>query len=326
MAPSPFAPGKADPRGPAIEISELTKLYVEKGGRVGKHALRGLSLTIPHGSIFGLLGPNGAGKSTLINIVSGLVKKSGGSVGVCGIDIDKRPRAARAMLGVVPQELALDPYFPPRAAIELQAGLFGIPKTSRRTDELLNLLGLADKADAPARSLSGGMRRRLMVAKALVHSPQVLILDEPTAGVDVGQRQQLWDYVLTLNRAGTTVLLTTHYLHEAETLCDRIAVLANGQILVNDTTEALLDRVKDKELRIELAAPINLIPDTLCSLNPVLVGSQKLVFRYGRGSNTPDQIFEGIRAAGLSVRDVTTDQANLEDVFLDLLRRADHTH
>lgn len=315
------ADGLADPGGAAIEIADLAKVYAGRSGRAGKHALKGVSLTIPQGSIFGLLGLNGAGKSTLINIVSGLVRKSAGRVEVCGIDIDKKPRAARAALGVVPQELALDPYFPARAAIELQAGLFGIPKAARRTDDLLRLLGLADKADAPARSLSGGMRRRLMVAKALVHSPQVLILDEPTAGVDVELRQQLWDYVRTLNRAGTTVLLTTHYLQEAETLCDRIAVLVDGEILVNETTEALLGRVKDKELKIELTSPLAVVPDELRKFSPVLAGPQQLVFRYGRGSDVPEQIISGIRSAGLRVRDLTTDQAGLEDVFLDLLQR-----
>ncbi|WP_456307217.1 ABC transporter ATP-binding protein [Paeniroseomonas aquatica] len=228
----------------AIEVKDLDKIYPGTGGRAAKHALKGVSLAIPRGSIFGLLGPNGAGKSTLINILAGLVRKSGGKAWVWGIDIDKQPRAARAAIGVVPQELTLDPYFPARAALELQAGLFGIPKVARRTDELLKVLGLADKATASARSLSGGMRRRLMVGKALVHNPPVLVLDEPTAGVDVALRQQLWDYVRLLNRRGTTVLLTTHYLQEAEALCDRIAIMADGQVVANDTTGALLRGVE----------------------------------------------------------------------------------
>ncbi|MCB4824216.1 MULTISPECIES: ABC transporter ATP-binding protein [Roseicella] len=306
----------------AIEIAGLEKVYSGSGGRAGKHALKGVSLTIPRGSIFGLLGPNGAGKSTLINILAGLVRKSSGQVRVWDIDPDVAPRAVRASIGVVPQELTLDPYFPARAALELQAGLFGIPKLARRTDELLAALGLADKADAPARSLSGGMRRRLMVAKALVHHPPVLVLDEPTAGVDVALRQQLWAYVQDLNRAGTTVLLTTHYLHEAEALCDRIAVLADGEIRANDTTDALLRRVEDKALTIELAVPLAEVPEALCRFHPVLAGPQALVFRYGRSSGAADEILAAVQSAGLVVRDLTTSQADLEQVFLDLFRRS----
>ncbi len=290
------------------------------GRRSGKHALKEVSLVIPSGCIFGLLGPNGAGKSTLINILGGLVRKSSGRVRVCGIDLDDAPRAARAVIGVVPQELTLDPYFPARAALDLQAGLFGIPKAARRTDELLSVLGLADKADAPARSLSGGMRRRLMVGKALVHSPQVLILDEPTAGVDVALRQQLWDYVRTLNRAGTTVLLTTHYLHEAEALCDRIAVLADGEIRVEDTTEALLQRVEDRVLTIELASPFEAVPAALRPFCPTVAGPQRLAFRYKRGTDAAHQILEAIHTARLQVRDLATDQPDLEEVFLDLTK------
>lgn len=304
----------------AIEVAALDKVYPGEGRRSGKHALKEVSLVIPSGCIFGLLGPNGAGKSTLINILGGLARKSSGRVRVCGIDLDDAPRAARAVIGVVPQELTLDPYFPARAALDLQAGLFGIPKAARRTDELLSVLGLADKADAPARSLSGGMRRRLMVGKALVHSPQVLILDEPTAGVDVALRQQLWDYVRTLNRTGTTVLLTTHYLREAEALCDRIAVLADGEIRVEDTTEALLQRVEDRVLTIELASPFEAVPAALRPFCPTVAGPQRLAFRYKRGTDAAHRILEAIHALRLQVRDLTTDQPDLEEVFLDLTK------
>ena len=307
----------------AIDIEDLEKVYPGTGSRPGKHALKGVSLAIPRGSIFGLLGPNGAGKSTLINILAGLVRKSRGRVRVWGVDLDAAPRAARAVIGVVPQELTLDPYFPAREALDLQAGLFGIPKAARRTDDLLAALGLTDKADAPARSLSGGMRRRLMVAKALVHSPPVLVLDEPTAGVDVALRQQLWDHVRALSGAGTTVLLTTHYLHEAEALCDRIAILADGEIRANATTEALLRRVEDKALTVELAAPLTDIPDGLRRFAPTVAGPQRLVFRYGRDSGAADEILGAIRSAGLRVHDLTTSQPDLEEVFLDLLRRND---
>lgn len=274
----------------AVEVEDLEKIYPGTGGRGGKHALKGVSLTIPSGSIFGLLGPNGAGKSTLINILAGLVLKSGGHARVWGIDIDKAPRAARAAIGVVPQELSLDPYFPARAALELQAGLFGIPKAARRTDELLEVLGLADKATAPARSLSGGMRRRLMVGKALVHNPPVLVLDEPTAGVDVALRQQLWDYVRLLNRRGTTILLTTHYLQEAEALCDRIAILADGQIAANDTTSALLRGIEDQELLVDVASPLASLPEVLRAFEPHLATPRRLVFRYAQNGDSVGRI------------------------------------
>lgn len=315
--------GTQSPAEPAIEVTALEKTYPGAGSRADKRALKGVNLSIPRGSIFGLLGPNGAGKSTLINIFAGLVRKSSGRVRVCGVDLDASPRAARAAIGVVPQELTLDPYFPARAALDLQAGLFGISKAARRTDELLAVLGLADKADAPARSLSGGMRRRLMVGKALVHGPQILVLDEPTAGVDVALRQQLWDYVRTLNRAGTTVLLTTHYLHEAEALCDRVAVLADGEIRADDTTEALLRRVEDKVLTIELATPLVAVPDALRPFGATLAEPRRLVFRYRGESDAAGRILGAVHAAGLRVADLTTDQPSLEDVFLDLVGRAD---
>lgn len=311
--------GHGEPEA-AIEVSGLEKIYPGTGGQAAKHALKGVNLTIPRGSIFGLLGPNGAGKSTLINILAGLVRKSAGTAKVWGIDIDRAPKAARAAIGVVPQELTLDPYFPARAALELQAGLFGIPKAARRTDELLEILGLADKATAPARSLSGGMRRRLMVGKALVHSPPVLVLDEPTAGVDVALRQQLWDYVRLLNRQGTTVLLTTHYLQEAEALCDQIAVLANGQIVAHDTTEALFGRVEDQALVIDVSAPVSDIPDVLHGFTPTLASPTRLVFRYGQASGNVDEMLAAVRAAGLRITGVTTKQPDLEDVFLHLVR------
>ncbi|PHK94071.1 multidrug ABC transporter ATP-binding protein [Pseudoroseomonas rhizosphaerae] len=311
---------KHDQPAAAIEVEGLQKVYPGTNGRAAKHALKGVNLVIPRGSIFGLLGPNGAGKSTLINILAGLVRKSAGTARVWGIDIDEAPRAARAAIGVVPQELTLDPYFPARAALELQAGLFGIPKAARRTDELLEVLGLADKATAPARSLSGGMRRRLMVGKALVHSPPVLVLDEPTAGVDVALRQQLWDYVRLLNRQGTTVLLTTHYLQEAEALCDQIAVMADGQIVAHDTTDALFRRVEDQELVVDVSAPLGAIPDKLLPFNPTLAAPQRLVFRFAQASGNVDEMLGAIRVAGLQIASVTTKQPDLEDVFLQLVQ------
>lgn len=297
---------------PAIELLDLRKVYAG----AAKPALSSASLVVPTGAIFGLLGPNGAGKSTLINILAGLVRKSGGQARICGIDASAR--AARCLIGVVPQDLVLDPYFTPRAALELQAGLFGIPRRAHRTDELLQALGLISVAERPARSLSGGMRRRLMVAKALVHDPQVLILDEPTAGVDVELRRQLWDYVRRLNSLGKTVLLTTHYLHEAEELCDQIALLVDGQIAIHESTEALLRRVKDKALEVELCAPLDTIPTELKPFDVVLNSPQQLVLRYGHEDGTVGQFLTALHRSELPVKDIRTIRPSLEEVFLRL--------
>jgi ABC-2 type transport system ATP-binding protein len=220
----------------AVELRALDKRYAASGHGASKHALIEVDLAIPRGALFGLLGPNGAGKSTLINILAGLVNKTSGEAAIWGFDIDRAPRRARSAIGVVPQELNIDPFFTPRELLELQAGLYGVPPEERRSDEILGILGLSDKAEAYARTLSGGMRRRLMVAKAMVHDPPVLVLDEPTAGVDVELRQQLWAHVRELNRRGTTILLTTHYLEEAEELCDQIAIINHGRIIACDTT------------------------------------------------------------------------------------------
>jgi ABC-2 type transport system ATP-binding protein len=304
----------------AIEVLDLRKTYPSARGR-GKPALASVDLTIPRGTIYGLLGPNGAGKSTLINILAGLTSKSAGTARVLGLDIDREPRRIRRVLGVVPQELSLDPYFPARMALDLQAGLFGIPAASRRTNELLEELSLSDVADRPARTLSGGMRRRLMVAKALVHSPPVLILDEPTAGVDVELRQQLWAYVRRLNREGTTVLLTTHYLHEAEELCDRIAVLMDGEIVADEATEVLLRGVDDKVLEVELAEPLLAIPDAIAGFRAELAAPNRLVIRYGRSTGSLRRVLAALSAASLQVADLTTAQPTLEDAFLALTRR-----
>jgi len=302
-------------QAPAIELADLAKTYPGAAGP----ALHRVDLTIPAGSIFGLLGPNGAGKSTLINILAGLVRRSGGTARILGMEVETR--AARHAIGVVPQELNLDPYFTPRAALDLQAGLFGIPRRSRRTEPLLAALGLAAMADRPARSLSGGMRRRLMVAKALVHDPPVLVLDEPTAGVDVELRRQLWDHVRRLNRAGTTVLLSTHYLHEAEMLCDRIAVLSEGALLAVDTTEALLRGLKDRTLDIELERPLAAVPPGLAGFDAVLATPRRIVIRYGQEPGAAARILAALHAAALPIRDLGTERPGLEDAFLELVRR-----
>ena len=250
------------PDAPAIEVSSLRKIYSGVEGSP-KEALKSLNLTVPRGAIFGLLGPNGAGKSTLINILAALVVKTSGSARILGWDIELHMRRARESIGVVPQELNLDSFFSPREVMDLQAGLYGVPKRQRQTMEILEALGLEDKADIYSRSLSGGMRRRLLVAKALVHSPPVVVLDEPTAGVDVELRQSLWEYMKMLNDAGTTILLTTHYLEEAQEMCDEIAIINHGEIVAQDSTSALLARLDRKEVRITVDRDLNALPDGL---------------------------------------------------------------
>ena len=242
--------------GDAIRIEGLRKVYRGQAGQADKLALDGVDLTIPEGAVFGLLGPNGAGKSTLINILAGLVVKSAGKVEIWGFDQDRNPRQSRAAIGVMPQELNIDPFFTPRDALEVQAGLYGVPRARRRTDEILRLIGLEDKAHAYARTLSGGMRRRLLLGKALVHWPQVLVLDEPTAGVDIELRQMLWDNVRALNAQGMTIILTTHYLEEAEAMCDEIGIIDHGRLVVRDTTQAILARMEAKALSVRPAAPV----------------------------------------------------------------------
>jgi ABC-2 type transport system ATP-binding protein len=304
----------------AVALDGLTKTYAGSGRMAPKTALDRVDLVIPRGAIFGLLGPNGAGKSTLINILAGLVMKTAGKAEIWGIDIDDDPRQSRAAIGVVPQELNVDAFFTPREMMELQAGLYGVPRAERRTDEILERLGLADKADAYARTLSGGMRRRLMVAKAMVHSPPVLVLDEPTAGVDVELRQQLWTQVRAMNAAGTTILLTTHYLDEAEELCDRIAIIDHGRLIACDTTAALLQQVDDKTLTIALIEPVAALPPALSALGVTLAAPGRLLYRYGPSHTRLDPVLAAIRAAGLTIRDLATQETDLEEVFLRLTR------
>lgn len=305
----------------ALEIAGLTKLYRRKVGG-DKQALAGIDLTVGRGELFGLLGPNGAGKSTLINILAQLVNKSAGRVEVWGYDLDRSPRQVAAAIGVVPQELNIDPFFTPLELLELQAGLYGVPKKERRTRELLATLGLADQAGAYARTLSGGMRRRLMVAKALVHNPPVLVLDEPTAGVDVELRQQLWAYVRQLNKAGTTVLLTTHYLEEAEELCDRIAIIDQGQLIACDSTAALVQRLDRKEIVFILASDLAALPPALAGLEAELQGPRRLVIRYQPSRTRIAEILAAMQSAQLEIQDMSTLESDLEDIFLSLTRAA----
>jgi ABC-2 type transport system ATP-binding protein len=316
-------PPLSESSGPAISVRDLVKVYGK--GDKAKTALHGITLDIPRGSFFGLLGPNGAGKSTLINILAGLVTKTSGTAAVWGHDIDSDTRAARAAIGVVPQELNLDPFFTPREALEFQAGLYGVPKPERRSDEILAALGLTDKANSYARTLSGGMRRRLLVGKALVHTPPVLVLDEPTAGVDIELRQQLWAYVRQLNARGTTVVLTTHYLEEAEALCDHIAIVNHGRIVAHDATPTLLARMDRKDVIVTLEADLAVLPPALtelgAELGAELLGPRRLRLQY-RPSQMPfGSVLAKLQAAGLSIHDLTTQDADLEDLFLELTRR-----
>ena len=301
----------------AIEARGLVKTYAATKTAPAKTALRGVDLAVPRGSMFGLLGPNGAGKSTFINILAGLVRKSEGQVAVWGYDIDRHPRRARAALGVVPQELAADVFFTPQESLEVQAGLYGVPKAERRTAEILAALGLSDKAGAAVRQLSGGMKRRLMVAKAMVHAPPVLILDEPTAGVDVELRRQLWAYVQELNAQGVTVVLTTHYLEEAQALCDRIAIVNHGRVVASESTRDLLRRMDTRAVVITPATPLDHAP-ILPGFDAKLRRDGRLAVTFKSETSGVESVLAAVRAAGVGIQDLSTEEPDLEDVFLAL--------
>ena len=305
----------------AIRIDNLSKTYRGKGA-APKRALDEVSFDVPRGQIFGLLGPNGAGKSTLINILAGLVVKSGGSAEVWGFDIDAHPRNAKRSIGIVPQEILFDPFFTPREALEIQAGLYGVPKSERITDALLAAVHLTDKADAYARTLSGGMKRRLLVAKAMVHSPPILVLDEPTAGVDIELRQQLWDYVRGLNRQGVTVVLTTHYLEEAEQLCDRIAIINHGKLIANEPTRQLIAKAQDKAVVVEVDRDLEATPDASCFEKIDMTGPRTLEIIYRKDKVNAGQVLDALQKEGFGIVDVSTRDPDLEDVFLSLTRES----
>lgn len=311
------------PTTPAIQVTGLTKTYKKNKKSPAKTALKNIDLTIPKGSIFGLLGPNGAGKSTLINILAGLVVKSGGKAEICGYDIDTNTRQARASIGVVPQELSMDVFFTPWQALENQAGYYGVPKAERRSDEILDALGLLDKRDAYVRQLSGGMKRRLLIAKALVHNPPVLILDEPTAGVDIELRRQLWKYVEELHKNGTTIILTTHYLEEAESLCDRIAIIHNGEITANENKDTLLKRLDQKTLVISPHKPLTKIPAKLARLDASIRRDGTLAISYRTGTTGIMDLLDQIKSANISIADLRTEEPDLEDVFMALTYNRD---
>jgi ABC-2 type transport system ATP-binding protein len=303
----------------AIEIKGLTKTYRDRKTGEEKAALHAVDLTIPRGSFFGLLGPNGAGKSTIINILAGTVLKTSGTVAIAGTDIDTNRKQASLSIGIVPQELVLDTFFTVRQALEITAGYYGIPKPKRRTDEIIDAMGLRDKADQPSRRLSGGMRRRLLIGKALVHAPAVLVLDEPTAGVDVELRRSLWEYVRKLNAAGTTILLTTHYLEEAEELCDELAIIHHGRIIKRDRKDALMATMGSKEVRFTFTTALTALPQALTHLEATL-SQGGLVVKYHPNQAHMDAILTQLQSAGLVIRDIATKEVELEDLFLHLTR------
>jgi ABC-2 type transport system ATP-binding protein len=300
----------------AIEAIGLEKTYKASGKLPEMRALKGIDLKIKRGSIFGLLGPNGAGKSTFINILAGLVTKTKGTAKIWGLDIDRHPRSSRAAIGVVNQEITMDPYFTPLQALELQAGYYGVPKADRHSLEILAAVGLDDKKDAYVRQLSGGMKRRLMVAKALVHNPPVLILDEPTAGVDVELRRSLWAYVRELHANGTTIILTTHYLEEAEELCDEIAIISHGTVLAQEPTPQLLARLDQRLLKITPRETLAALPAELSDLDAEIAEDGVLTITFRSSETGMGRLLERVREAGIGIADLATEQPNLEDVFV----------
>ena len=303
----------------ALKVEKLTKIYSKKSLNAIK-ALNNINLEVKKGEIFGLLGPNGAGKTTFLNILAGTVIKNSGTVNVWGYDLDNNPRQVRSSIGIVPQEINLDAFFSPRKLLELQAGLYGIPKKDRITDTILNLVSLEKQADSYARSLSGGMKRRLLIAKAMVHRPPILVLDEPTAGVDVQLRQNLWGNVKLLNKQGVTIILTTHVMYEAQEMCNRIAILNKGNLITLDTTDNLLNSIKTKKIifKVNKINTINL--ENLNGIKFSYKSENELVVLYERTNHKIDEIINKVKNAGMEIYDISTNEGNLEDIFIDLTK------
>ena len=303
----------------AVSVNRLTKIYA-KNSTNSVVALNELNLEVKEGEIFGLLGPNGAGKTTFINILSGTVIKTKGNVNVWGFDIDKNPRQVRASVGIVPQEVNLDAFFSPRKLLELQAGLYGVPKKKRITDTILKMVSLEKQAESYSRSLSGGMKRRLLIAKAMVHQPPILVLDEPTAGVDVELRKNLWENVKSLNKQGVTIILTTHYLFEAQEMSDRIAILNKGNLVALDTTKNLLDRIKTKKIIFKVNKLIDLSKKKINGLSFSSNLSNEIIISYERNKHKIEDIINIIKSEGVEIIDISTKDGNLEDVFIQLTK------
>ena len=304
----------------SIESKNLNKTYNKKN-KLSVEALIDFNISIPKGSIYGLLGPNGAGKSTFINILGSLVKKDSGKVKICGIDIDVDAKESRKKIGIVPQELNIDPFFTPIELLELQAGLYGVRKKYRKSEEILSKVGLLEQKNAYARTLSGGMRRRLLVAKALVHDPEIIILDEPTAGVDVELRKNLWNYIRDLKTKGTTICLTTHYLEEAENLCDFITIIDKGKILKSDTKDNLLNLIGKKTVSFVLDKKVQ-IPNDLKKYNPI-IDNNNLLVNYDKKITQLKEIINILNQNNIIFNEINTYESDLEDVFLNVINNHD---
>ncbi len=301
-----------------LSVRNLNKIYKRKKNSI--NALNNLNLEVKEGEIFGLLGPNGAGKTTFINILGGTVVKTSGKVDVWDFDLDINPRQVRASVGIVPQEVNLDPFFSPRKSLEFQAGLYGVKKNDRITDDILKLVSLESHADSYARSLSGGMKRRLLMAKALVHQPPIIILDEPTAGVDVELRKNLWENVKSLNTQGVTIILTTHYLEEAEKMCDRIGILNKGNLVALDSTVNLLERIQTKKVTFKVNKKVEINDKTLKSLKILYNRENEICVSYEKSKTNIQEIIDFIKKKNIEINDISTDDGDLEDVFLRLIK------
>ena len=303
----------------ALKVEKLTKIYSKKSSKE-IIALNNLNLEVKEGEIFGLLGPNGAGKTTFLNILAGTVIKNSGHVNVWGYDLDQNPRQVRSSIGIVPQEINLDAFFSPKKLLELQAGLYGIPQKDRITDTILKLVSLEKQANTYARSLSGGMKRRLLIAKAMVHRPPILVLDEPTAGVDVELRQNLWNNVKALNKQGVTIILTTHVMYEAQEMCNRIAILNKGNLVKLDTTDNLLDSIKTKKIIFKVKKINTINPEDSNGIKFSYDTNNEITALYERKKHKIDQIINKVKNAGMEIYDISTNEGNLEDVFIDLTK------
>ena len=303
----------------ALKVEKLTKIYSTKSSNK-IIALNDLNLEVKIGEIFGLLGPNGAGKTTFLNILAGTVIKNSGSVNVWGYDLDQNPRQVRSSIGIVPQEVNLDPFFNPKSLLELQAGLYGIAKKDRITDIILKLVSLEKQANSYARSLSGGMKRRLLIAKAMVHRPPILVLDEPTAGVDVQLRRDLWNNVKAVNKQGVTIILTTHLMYEAEEMCNKIAIINKGNLIKLDTTENLLDSIKTKKIIFKVKKIQKINPENLNGIKFSYNSNNEITVLYERKKHKIDEIINKIKSTGMEIHDISTEEGNLEDIFIDLTK------
>ena len=305
----------------ALTVENLTKVYSDSKNKKENKALNDLNFQVKQGEIFGLLGPNGAGKTTFLSILGGTVSKTNGNVNVWGFDIDKNPRQVKASIGIVPQEVNLDAFFSPKKLLELQAGLYGITKKDRITDLILKMVALENKANAYSRSLSGGMKRRLLIAKAMVHQPPILILDEPTAGVDVELRKNLWNNVKELNKEGVTIILTTHYLFEAQEMCDRIAIIDKGNLVALDTTQKLLDRIQTKRINLKVK---NIDKNKVLKMDGIyfkIDSNESISIIYEKNSLNFEEIINYLSQNNIKILDIVTEDGNLEDVFIQLTNR-----